>query len=58
MAFNNAKNKMSDEEYNAEVIRRLNDKLPKVATKQANPAAEDANPAPVGKVLIEQMCTW
>ena len=29
MAFNNAKNKMSDEEYNAEVIRHLNDKLPK-----------------------------
>ena len=29
MAFNNARNKMSDEEYNAKVIKHLNDKLPK-----------------------------
>jgi hypothetical protein len=29
MAFNNARNQMSDEEYNAKVIKHLNDKLPK-----------------------------
>jgi hypothetical protein len=32
--------------------------LARVATKQARPAAEEARPAPVGNVFIEEMRTW